>query len=229
VLLAVFYVAILLLLFRQQRLGRSSTPLILGAFPAALLFLALPPLLPVLQLMQAFVRVTEAKGGAMATVLPFSFAITRTLRLAALEFLVAIAVAGALQWFVERSGRSGATTQESNRSKVSRRKAIVLASAWMAIPVGVLNYVIGGIPKLVTAVASSTGPAAGETVQMVSQRIAGQLILSAFGGCLIAGIVAVLACANIRAVRSVPRNDSTARYVWAALYVSSVWAIWSAV
>ena len=197
--LAVFYVAILLLLFRQQRLGRSSTPLMLGAFPAALLFLVLPPLLPVLQLMQAFVRIAETKNGGMAIVAPSSFAITQTLQLAALEFLAAIAVAGALQLFAGRGGHSGATTQESNRGKVSRRKAIVLASALMAIPVGVLSYVTGGIPAIVT-VAGTTGPAAGETVEMVSQRIAYRLILSVVAGFLIAGILAVLACANIRAV-----------------------------
>ena len=227
-LLAVFYVAILLLLFRQQRLGRSSTPLMLGAFPAALLFLVIPPLLPVLQLMQAFVRIAETKNGGMAILAPSSFAITQTLQLAALAFLAAIAVAGALQLFAERGGHSGATTQEFNRGKVSRGKAIVLASALMAIPVGVLSYVTGGIPTLVT-VAGTTGPAAGETVEMVSQRIAYRLILCVVAGFLIAGILAVLACANIRAVRSVSRNDVTTRYVWAAVFMSSAWAFWSAV
>jgi hypothetical protein len=215
------------LLFNRWRTGRTGPQFVLGIFPAALLFMTVPVPFAVRELILGFQRIGQQGDAGVGAVAPFCLVITRTSRLGAAGFLVAMGTAGALQVFAMRAGhRSQRTAQESDSRAASWRKAIAVTSTLLAVPVALLSHVTNEIPRVIMRVSVPGGLAPGETVQALSERIAGQSVFAVLLGILLTAVIGALAVANIVAARSGTTLESLTRYAWALLVVVSVWAIW---
>ena len=146
---AVLCAAAVWLLFRQWRTGQGSSQFLLGVLPTALLFVTAPIPWAVWELVRGFGRIAESGAGGLAVVAPFCLGIIRALQWGTAGVLVVMATGVGLQLFTRRAADRSQLAHPVGGPRPTWARGLVVASTLLIVPVGSLNHLTQGIPRLV--------------------------------------------------------------------------------
>jgi len=207
----------------EMRKGRGSGPLAIGVLPIALLFMTVPAVVRIAQLIGGFQQIAQTGAGGVAAVAPFCLAIPRGLRVGAIGLLATGCVAAALQ--ARARVDAGEETTAAAADARSTLAAWVLAiSSILILAVALEVAVARGVPHLVSrgAVKTLTQPELAD----LSREISVQSVRAMIGGVALIAVLFVFGVANLVAITRVKAPDWIWKYSWFALAGAILIAAW---
>lgn len=212
----------------QWRAGKGSGQLVLRILPTSLLFLTLPVPVTVWAMIRGFRDIAASGSGGVATVGPLCLAIVRASRAGAIAFLITIIIATLLQTFAGPDGVDAPRLATSDDAGSTWITIIAAASLLAIVPVGLLNYVTQGIPRLIMRAATPGAMVMNaERMSEVSATIASQSLLALMTGVLLTVVVDGLGGVNLVTARSRTVWDPLARASSFLLTATGGWIAWT--
>lgn len=218
----IFLVGVLLL-YWQWRLGRGSRQFILGTLPLALCFVTIPVAFVSLETVREFQRIAVEGGGAQRA-LRVCISIAQPLWWASSGLLVAMSAASGLQALARRSP----VVSDPEHARVSSwRRAILVTSSLLSVPVMLLAHRTRGITKLVMP--ALTERLSSEQLGQLSSDISTRCIVGLYGGTVLSFLLVTGVLPNLLLMDPDSEDTALTKYALAVLIVMTSVAVWNVI
>jgi hypothetical protein len=211
----IFFVGVFLL-YRQWRVGRGSAQFILGTLPLALCFLTLPLAFVSLETIREFQRIAVEGAGGAERVQRWCLSIAYTLWWANIGLLLAMAAALALQTFATR--RPIASAAPDHGVSVSRwRRATLIVSSLLAVPVMLVAHLTRGITKLIMS--ALVGRLSSDQMGQLSSDISTRCVVGLYAGIGLSVLLLICVLANVLLMDPETEDTALTKYAIVVLIV----------